>query len=729
MPSTVYKGDLAEVSFGHETGIMLIDGYANDQDTFSFTHTTLTAADNTSLITFTGGSANTPVDSGVLEMPEGMLIGCKLSVRGTDNFTADDSTTTGKIFTIIANSNNTITITPALKTAQGTASTGGGGVNLTDGDALIIHGFGCPTFDVGMSYNATSTSSSESVLTDQFLGLTSALTLPETKVDLKRYHVVGLGRDIAVQAPGRFTNEGGSFEVNMHNPRWLYYCLGMEAVDIGTTYDSTCAETDYTLEFDTSAGAAHIIVKEGTGTNAPAFASGSSTAVTVGDYVVIKDANLIDVVSYKEGDGNTFSDATCDYNNDPTITMDSTALLKVGMRVSGTGIPAGATIASITNTTTFELSASTTGGSVTNGTLTFTSVFGSLANPELDYFDQTEKGEMRRIAGIKHHSSRTYIWLDDALCFSHAAATVVRFVRFREDSTLGSPDRASSGALTNGVTRLLYSRSTVPSFAMEVSIRRTDVDGSDLDVVDGGTSDSKQLTRVFRGCKVKDFNLTTDTDAALRLTVNYDAAFCYTDTGRLEGTPGDRYNPHRMFEDTANTKPKRKESGVAVGTQKPYMFYNGQITLGGVNVAQVVSFNLSGSTGVTQYYTINGTKTNDAATDQVPFTGSRNPSLSVEGKTEYSLDMEIIVDDPLFYHKMRRAVGYDASVTAGDQLRLSFTKSGTAANRETLDIIIDDYVITEAPLQIPEDKGPIRSPMKILPKGIKVISTDTLFHC
>ena len=91
--------------------------------------------------------------------------------------------------------------------------------------------------------------------------------------------------------------------------------------------------------------------------------------------------------------------------------------------------------------------------------------------------------------------------------------------------------------------------------------------------------------------------------------------------------------------------------------------------------------------------------------------------------------MEIIVDDPLFYHKMRRAVGYDASVTAGDQLRLSFTKSGTAANRETLDIIIDDYVITEAPLQIPEDKGPIRSPMKILPKGIKVISTDTLFHC
>jgi hypothetical protein len=70
-------------------------------------------------------------------------------------------------------------------------------------------------------------------------------------------------------------------------------------------------------------------------------------------------------------DASTFTDATCDYNNDPTIAMDSTAALKIGMSVSGTGIPTGAYVASITNATTFELSASTTTGSVTNGTLTF----------------------------------------------------------------------------------------------------------------------------------------------------------------------------------------------------------------------------------------------------------------------------------------------------------------------------------------------------------------------
>lgn len=59
------------------------------------------------------------------------------------------------------------------------------------------------------------------------------------------------------------------------------------------------------------------------------------------------------------------------YNNDPTITHTSSTALKVGMDVFGDGIPAGATIASITDATHFELSVSTTGGNKTGQTLTF----------------------------------------------------------------------------------------------------------------------------------------------------------------------------------------------------------------------------------------------------------------------------------------------------------------------------------------------------------------------
>ena len=72
-------------------------------------------------------------------------------------------------------------------------------------------------------------------------------------------------------------------------------------------------------------------------------------------------------------EGVLFNNTTCDYNNDPTITYDADARIVAGLSVSGTGIPAGAYISSITSATEFELSASTTGGSVTNGTLRFSS--------------------------------------------------------------------------------------------------------------------------------------------------------------------------------------------------------------------------------------------------------------------------------------------------------------------------------------------------------------------
>ena len=40
----------------------------------------------------------------------------------------------------------------------------------------------------------------------------------------------------------------------------------------------------------------------------------------------------------------TFSNSTCGYDNDPTVTMDNTAFIIPGMGVSGSGIPTGATV-------------------------------------------------------------------------------------------------------------------------------------------------------------------------------------------------------------------------------------------------------------------------------------------------------------------------------------------------------------------------------------------------
>ena len=274
------------------------------------------------------------------------------------------------------------------------------------------------------------------------------------------------------------------------------------------------------------------------------------------------------------------------------------------------------------------------------------------------------------------------------------------------DNSITHPSAVSGKIALTGV-----SSATDLAAAIEDAIDATV--GGNITVSNGGTT--LTLTQATAGANG---NQTNATSISSGVTVN-------NFTGGAGGA-GNRYDAHRMFEDTANTPAKRKESGIAVGTQKPFMFYNGQITVGGINVGQVVSFTLTGNTGMVQHYTINGSPVTDSETDQVPFSGIRNPAISVEGKTEYMMDMEIIVDDPVFYHKMRRAVGHDA--TTANQIRLSFTKAGTAGNRENLNILVDDYVITEAPLPIPEDKGVIKAPLKIMPKAIRVVATDTLLH-
>lgn len=137
-----------------------------------------------------------------------MLVGSQLRVKGGGAFSADDNATKGHVYTIVANSAATITVSPAMKTT---------GTTSLANDELLIDSVGTPTIDVGSSYNAQAASSDESVLTDQFIGLAATVALPETKVEVKRSHVVGIGRDVVIQEPQRFSNEGGGLEIMMNS--------------------------------------------------------------------------------------------------------------------------------------------------------------------------------------------------------------------------------------------------------------------------------------------------------------------------------------------------------------------------------------------------------------------------------------------------------------------------------------------------------------------------------
>ena len=635
MPSTVYKGDLAEVSFAPEAGLQIRIGTDSASDA-GLTIATV-AGNGFTTLTFKAEVNTTLFEAGThkLRFPKNMLVGSQLVFTTSGGANADDLddvdlVSNGRVFTIVENGETAMKITPEMLTPD-IATVGPGNV-------LEILPYKTPPMDVAM----TAGNAAESCKIDQFLGLTSALTLPETKVDLKRYHVVGLGRDTAVQVPGKFITEGGSFEVAMHSARWLKYCLGHELI-----HSPNGGSVATTLSQAVNAGQSSIIVD-------------SKSGIAVNDYIEIRDdAPIVPVVSDHEPDGGTW-----------------------------------------------------------DGTLT-----------DLE-FDNAKPSEARRVIGISENDNTLY--LDEPLLYPHASSTDVE-VRDPDTSGTLPVTVSSTGTITNPVTHLLFSRSTQPSFCLEVSQRRRDMD-TDESTTDGGSGDTKELTRVYRGCKVTDFTMSTDNDAALRLSVNFNSALCYTDTGRLEASPITRYASHRMFDDTAATEQGRINSGIAKGTQKPFMFYNGSINIAGQQVAQVLNFNLTGQTGMQGFHTINGQyQTSSATTDQVPFAGARNTSIMVEGQTSYEMTMEIIVDDPVFFHKMRTGTEFSVNGEGNsttNQIRISFEKNLTGSTAsgasEKMILLIDDYYIVEAPLQIPEDKGAVKSVLKIMPKAIKVLARDSI---
>lgn len=609
-----------------------------------FTKTDNSANSDCTDITFTGATVGMFSTGAYLKYPAGMLVGSTLRVRGSGaNYDADDYATTGNTYTIVANSGAVITVTPKMKE---------NGASLAN-DELLIDTIGTPTMDTGMVYHANALSSDESILTDQFVGLAATISLPETKVEIRRSHVIGLGRDVVVQEPQSIKNEGGAIEMMMNSARWMYYALGAQVVDVPSTVKSTIGSA---TDLDIAAGDTYFEY------------TGSITGAPVaGEYLLIVDTTAVEF---------------------PTDRAEAASSKKWGADGLGTDM------------------------------------------------ENAERNEIRRV--LYHDTVGKRIYVDEPFTFDHAAGSMTQKVcAYAADDTTGSPNfntaTASYGQIQNRISRLIYQGATVPSFTLESSMRTRNTGSYNAsggsEAAPGSAADNKQITRIWRGCKVKDFAIAADADAEVKLSINFDALYCYTDTGRLEDTnKGDRYTTHRMFENIANSKTNRKKAGIAPNTEKPYFFYNGQVNAFGVNIAQITNFNLTGNNNIENFLTIRGSAFQESrntlgqSLEQVPFGGSRNPNLAVEKQVEYECKLSLIVSDPLLWHEYRtnRTHGYTEPIT------LTLTKAGAHADREQIIIVIDDYIISEAPMPIPEDKGVIKSEMTIMPKHVRIISHDAL---
>jgi hypothetical protein len=723
MVNTVFKGDIAEVSWGKETGLVL-DG------TGSATGWALTSSTgNTSLITI----GSTAVwQSTTLLLPDNALVGCVLTISGGTNFASDDYASSRRSYYIIGNdtTSNTITVQPALVSSTGNAGTA---------DILTIHPIQCPTFDSGM------TDASQRVRTDQFFGLLDSFSLPEPEIDVRQQHVIGMGRDVNLLTSGRETLAGGSMSLNAHSLRWLKYALG------GVSSISTTGELSSVSAADTIRTARPLHLKDATSLTGCAaqgvgLATADQDAITAisGATMTGIASGLVDdevLIGLTSATHATTTSITLGANFDTihlTGTLGDGGIFKVAKNVNNNDIKYGSYTGAATTVlsgcldiTTGALADARAGGVVallpkitaavaigdmrvkvgaTNRALFTVGEYISIVDKDTFSIPGADatlptvfKHEIRRVIG----ASGDYLYVEEPFQFAHAINSCgIERLTYLSDGKRGSPNIVSSTKeLQNGITHTLFGATRLPTFMIEQSFRRTDASPGD-----------GQLLRLYNGCKVESATINANTEGELKMDLSYEATRHYTDTAGV-------MSPHRMFEDTANTAVNRKVSGIAVDGEKPYLFQDISIEVFGAPVLRGTQFEFTIANGNQARHYIRGYEGVQADSDQVQVGNTQAPLEITESKRAYTFRFSAIVEDDRLWEQVRTRKHH---VNTND-IVLRLKKRGTNATRESATITLEDYTIVKADHQVPDDKGAVVVEVDLLVRHLKVEENSPYF--
>ena len=90
---------------------------------------------------------------------------------------------------------------------------------------------------------ATTASTNPRLLSDTWLGLTSAVTIPSTSIETKGIPISTGSRSMVYQFKGSETTSGGSFSVSANHFGWLYYALGKKTASLASGGTPTVSST------------------------------------------------------------------------------------------------------------------------------------------------------------------------------------------------------------------------------------------------------------------------------------------------------------------------------------------------------------------------------------------------------------------------------------------------------------------------------------------------------
>jgi len=668
-------------------------------------------------------------------------VGCVLRFSAASgNMLSDDYASTRRSFYVTANDTTagTITIQPSLASTD---------ANADAAASFTIDSFQCPTVDTGM----TDSANNQRVLTDQFVGLLNEFALPEPEIDVRKQHIIGMGRDVNIITSGRETLAGGSFQLNAHSLRWLKYALGGHSAKSNGSYSTTVAATNtlseapFNIGVDATVGTlgGRVELQSVSGTTGGFSTIASSGTVFAGTGGL--DAGL-------GGSAATGSNCLIGANvaSLPVATtarLTSKAVFKVTsgiaagvLKVNNSGTTAYASYTSISSNdvvgvadidsgaATLALAANKClvlmpplAGACAIGDVRLN--VGTILRPLFsvgDYIQVIDK-DTHRIPGqdgtpptiFKHELRRVvaaegaYVYVDEPMTFAHAVTSCgIDRLRYQADASLGSPNIvAATRELQNGVAHTIFGHTQLPSFTIEQSFRTTDV-----------TPGGEQLLRLYSGCKMESATMSADTEGELKIEGEYEASRHYTDTGGM-------FNPHRMFDNTANTSVNRKVSGIAVDGEKPYLFQNISIQAFGKPVLRATEFSVQITNANTARWYIRGYEGASADTDQVQNGATQTPLDITESTREYTFTFKALVEDDLLWEQLRTRKHHQNS----NDITFSLSKSGSASTRQNATITIEDYTITKADHQIPSDKGPITADVELIVRHMKVTESNPYF--
>ena len=803
MVGTIFKGDVAEVSWGKETGLMA----QGTGSATGFAHTTTSG--NTSLLTI-GTGVYWHTGSGTdVEIPDNALVGCILRITGGGNFGSDDYASTRRTYYVIANdtTNGTITVQPALAT--------GTGINGAAGDILVLDNNRCPTFESAM------TDAAQQVKTDQFFGLLDNFSLPEPEIDVRKQHIVGMGRDVNVLTSGRETLAGGSFTVNAHTLRWMKYALGGhvakskgEFAEVSNNSDGSITDAELPLNIKQNTSTEYRVQvfggtveddltgintdKELQGLNSATISNGdnlligakttagtpgevksattftqtheviditnggiyktlgASGEVLYGSFTSVYDGKVSSINTIVGGSGYTAGSSVATTGGTGTgLTVNTTvvagAITGVVIATSGSGYSVGDTItvsggsggtfdvATILNELRGCSDIDTGAQAIADDPLSIVYCLAPLqaaiarrdvrvnlgstiaakfaAGDYIQIVDKdthtipgqddtlptVRKNEIRRVIAV----DGAYVYVEEPFFLAHSVGSVgVERLQYASDDSRGSPNIVSTTKeLQFGVEHTLFGDTSLPTFMIEQSFRR-----------DNATPGTEQLLRLYNGCKVGGMSFSANTEGEVKLQVDYEGGRHYTDTANA-------FTPHRMFENTANSAINRKASGIAVNGEKPYLFQDLSFEVFGRPVLRATQIEFSINNTNTARHFIRGYEGNTTDSDQVQLAGVQMPLDITEAQREYTFSFSAMIEDDQLWEQIRTRKHHQNT----NDITLTLKKRGSNSTRENATITIEDYTITKADHQIPDDKGAVIVQVELVVRHLKVVENSVYF--